>query len=248
MAGRNLYRKGVHNSRYASNTTLNEEFKKNIRSKVCELLSAQIEDQDLDYLLKAMCIASIGNENRCKSKEHATKKDMIAQLNAMKKLTDDNELFLALRNCDSRTFEKISQAQTNIISEILWEKGYFVDIEGCEFKAAPCIELPKPETSPIYLPMGVAGIRKAVGQAYIECNKWLDKAGNKNTPHLNQLANECGALWLKYKPNENPDAWRSDDGAHSANVSFAKAVFGMIQIVLGDSRLVELWNGNKKKA
>ena len=248
MAGRNLYRKGVHNSRYASKAQLNKESLNDIRSEVCKLLSAEIEDQDFGYFLKAMCIASIGNNNRYTSKEHATKKDMIAQLSAMEKLTDDNELILALRNCDSRTFEKISQAQTNIISEILWEKGRFVDIEGVEFKTPACIELPKPETSPIYLPMGAAGIRKAVVQACIECQQWCDKVGNKNTPHLNQLANECRALWLKYKPNEKQDAWRSDDGAHSTNVDFAKAVFGMIAIVLGDSRLVELWNGNKKKA
>jgi hypothetical protein len=156
----------------------------------------------------------------------------------------------------------------DVISEVLWRDGFFVDADGDEHRIAPSMELEgKSKRVSPYLPMGVAGVRNAVAAALK--NIEADKGGEESSPDLHlvtlrtrvhpkmgagraakpyqlDLAHACWAFWERHEPSKGGGAWRTNGtNKRSKLVDMADVVFSAAGMRLDSSRLVALLKKSK---
>lgn len=260
MAGRVFFKNGArHFSRHADSFVVPDD----LRPTLARLTGKRIPHQELMFLVRAIAIAWAENELQ---KNRATRKDALAQLKAMLRLKNNDDLLHALCGCDRMTYEAVQQAQIDAISDVLWRDGVFVDVGGVEYRVAPNMELGMEwegrERVPPYLPMGFAGVRNAVAAALknIEAGEAREEsdpdlylatlrtgihprmgAGRAEKPYQLDLARACWALWERHGPSQGRGAWRTDGtDKRSKLVDLTDAVFKWAGMELKSSRLVAL--------
>lgn len=186
------------------------------------------------------------------------RKDIEAQLRAMRKICNDDALINALRACDTWTFSVINMASIDVMSDALWERGEFTDADGEVWRTPRSIYCGSIDSPPI-LPLGVAGLRQAIGRALsaldghenagssefrnaLERMPILAKGrGPREKPFQAVLADECIALWKKYGQPSRRKPWATTDTEkRSRIVDFSRVVFEEAGMKLFDRRLVTL--------
>jgi len=234
MAGTPLFKRGQHPSRYAlGHAEISEADARELRQSLDALTVRGMDGADFRFLLCAILEAKA-----CERPDYdpVTRKDTVAQLQAMGKLRSDDELLAALRKCDHRTLEAIRRAQNAAISDVLWCEGLFVDVEGQEHRTPPGLEFvgPRDDVGP-YLPMGFDGLRRSIAVAITTEEEIRDRAGRREKNHQADLARECVQLWQKYGPPDRQKIWRE-----APIVVFAEAVFRAAGMCIASSRLCVL--------
>lgn len=186
------------------------------------------------------------------------RKDIEAQLRAMRKICNDDALINALRACDTWTFSVINMASIDVMSDMLWERGEFTDADG-EVRRIPRSIYGGSVDSPAILPLGVAGLRDAIERALAaldgdenagssEFRNALEKMpilakgrGPREKPFQSVLADECITLWKKYgRPSRRKPWVTTGIDRRSGIVDFSDAVFEAAGMDLSPRRLVTL--------
>ncbi len=186
------------------------------------------------------------------------RKDIEAQLRAMRKIRDDNSLTSALRACDHWTLSVINMASTDIMSDMLWERGEFTDADGQVCRTPRAINGGS-ATSPTVLPLGIDGLRQAIERAQSALDGDLAAGsdnfrdalarmpvlakgrGPREKPYQSALADECITLWKKYGwPSQRKPWTTAGTDKRSGIVTFAKAIFVAAGMELSDRRLVTI--------
>lgn len=252
MAGKVYFRQGALHVSRLDNCFKNDA---DLRPSLEELIGKSIPYAAFNEILIAVAIAR--KENAIQTRERPTRKDAVAQLKAMLRLSGD-ELLHALRGCDRLTFEAIRQAQIDAISEVLCSDGLFIDVRGDEYRMPPSIYLgllrDGREVVPPYLPMGVSGVHAAIALALkrIEDGDTIEDGrtrfhpktgpGNAKKDYQLDLARACLDLWKSCDPRCGQRAWRTTGtGKRSKLVSLSAEVFRAAGLpVLSASRLVAL--------
>lgn len=242
MAGKVLFRGGKHPSRDCIGEAQGENEERNDKRTVekmfvsiAGMLVRQVDFDDRRYLVSAILEARTSVST---SYESVRRKDIEAQLLAMRRL-DDDALDDALRSCDHWTFEAIQAASTAIISEILWRDSFFVGSDGDSHRIPSDIEVQPGQ--PVFLPLGYDGLRHAIDAALARVATDKNRRGAIEKTHQAVLAKECIRLWRIYGDPDRQKAWRtSGTGDEGPVVSFARVVFAAAKMPLSSSRLVEL--------
>ncbi|MFJ3057169.1 hypothetical protein [Herbaspirillum sp. NPDC087042] len=259
MAGRVFFRAGQrHSSRSGHKTGLS-----GLREELSRFFLRPISEVDLDILVDALAIANMENSAQT-GHDRPNRKDALAQLKAMTRTKDDDKLIHALRGCDRMTFEAIQWCHAEIINEIVLQAHHFVDVHGHIHQFAPQIELygehHKQSNILPYLPMGIAGIRKAINFALqsIDSDTPLpgathlpsfrihptSQAGNLKKTYQTKLAMTCVSMWAGYGRPDQRKPWQSPGtGNQSAIVNFTGMIFSFAGMHLSHSRLVTLLRG-----
>lgn len=192
------------------------------------------------------------------------RKDVEAQLRAMRKIRGDSELTTALRNCDHSTFSVIDEASIDIMRDLLSESGEFTDADG-ETWRNPISIYGGSEKTPAILPLGIDGLRQAIERALSaidDCRsvgsddfrgalarmpELKSDRGPREKTYQSVLADRCIAWWKKYGRASQRKPWNVDgEGKTSQIVSFSGAVFESAGMPLSDRRLVALLKKARK--
>jgi hypothetical protein len=250
MSGRLLYRdKQGHKSRHSIKGAITKKENIDLHLFLMRSLNKVVETSDAQNLIQIILLAKAAMASK-----KLTRIDMIVQLSAMLRIKGDDELISALRRCDSRTFEAVRKAQSDLISDILECNGSFIDENGdewikpidIEFVTPPELSESKSKTAIApYLPMGMLGLRDAISRALLFAESAGDPRGNKEKPYQKELARHCFILWRKYRPDDM-GIW-FDGGKASPIVDFSLEIFARVEgDALGELRLVELMKEARK--
>ncbi len=173
--------------------------------------------------------------------EAVRRKDIAAQLRAMVKIRNDNDLLTALQNCDHWTFEAIQREQIRLTAKVISDEGQFTDANGDRNRIPAEIQLGCREDDPPYLPLGMTGLRESIANALVETDAKKDHAGPPEKPYQHALANECIIFWKKFGEARQRKPWETTDtGRQSQIVSFADVVFKAAGMTLSSRRLIAL--------
>ena len=206
--------------------------------KVCDALSCRLSICDFQRLMLAINIA----EREEATADRVTRKDVLAQLRAMAKIKQDDQLVGAVTNTDMITFQLISQAQTELISDVISSEGCFVDSSGGEYRFCPPSMDQYNLMSDIYLPDGVKGLRESVDRALRDCESRKGTAGPRKIESRRALAREVKTLWKHHQPGCSQKVWQRD-GDCSPLLNFARLVFEQVtENDIGLCALAEMMN------
>lgn len=115
----------------------------------------------------------------------------------------------------------------------------------CSIAPRCAIELPAVGQL-LHLPLGIAGLRDAIANAIKVAEQESGSAGNKPTPHMDELAMACEVFMRRHPPTPNIPGML-DKAPPSPAVSFTANVFEMAGMMLGESRIEELLTAARKK-
>lgn len=192
------------------------------------------EDADIPASIRETVAPPVGYEA-------VRRKDIAAQLRAMVKIRNDNDLLTALRNCDHWTFEAIQREQISHTAKVISDEGQFTDANGDCNRIPAEILLGFREDDPLYLPLGITGLRESIANALVETDAKKDHAGPPEKPYQLALANECIIFWKKFGPASQRKPWATaGTGKQSQIVSFADVVFKAAGMPLSSRRLIAL--------
>lgn len=211
---------------------------------------AAVQSDDIRRLMAAIGIAA--SEEARITAGHESRKESLAALRAMFRMSDE-ELIAALPTCDMATFGRIQTAQT----ELDYSRNGIpvVEVPGTALDADEVdvglihrrsIELPT-IWRPLYLPMGISGLREAVASAITVAEREAGSPGNKPKPHMEDLAKACNEFMEKHPlPRRKHDA-QSRAVPLSASVRFATEIFGLAGMKrVGESRIEQLLTDVRK--
>ena len=186
------------------------------------------------------------------------RKDVEAQLRAMHKIRGDSELTTALRDCDHSTFSVIDEASIDIMRNLLSDSGEFTDADG-ETWRHPISIYGGSVKSPVILPLGIDGLRRAIERALSAIDdrqsvgsddfrgavarmpELKSDRGPREKTYQSVLADRCIVWWKKYGRASQRKPWETTDtGRQSQIVSFADVVFQAAGMPLSSRRLIVL--------
>lgn len=216
-----------------------------------ERLRAEIEEALPGIAVNVEGLCTLGDAialARARVKEHnekATRRDALAQLEAMTRCLDD-ALILALRACDRRTLALIDGAQKQLIADVISATGCFVDVDGEEYRFSPpgiqIAAYTRPGGYPdIYLPAGIEGVRRAVSAALEALRSEPEKAGNRVKDWQRPLAAAALGAMRAFSGRRDVKAWRTvSTGRAAPLLGLVKVVFKFAGAELGEARALDL--------
>ncbi len=219
----------IHASREGFRGAICECQVANLRDGLEDVLQCRVSQDDLQYLVSAVCTARA--ELRRAETALSTRKKTLSQLKRMLKLPDLS-IIDALRCCDARTLAVVEEAQMDVMWKAIQEQGFYLhSTRGPQYATpAPPIlwALDHPKT-PVELPQGLEGLRASILSAIEKLEAQKDSSGRNPTLYSLSLAAECVRIWRKYRPKDSAKAWQVDGDARSGVVRLAELVFGVFR-------------------
>ncbi len=224
MPGKILFKEGRHPTRQVSDFKIEYSPSKNLElyKTLCKALGEKLIYSDYLYLLFE--IHSAEHEEKKRINNNMTRKNSLAQLKALTRIKDDDDLVRSVQNTDINTFLMISEAQTDLITEKLFSTGYFIDSEGEHCTYTPTLDQYTHPGIKYYLPDGISGLRDAISLALKICDSNKEGRGRKKIKSRCPLAKAVWRIWKKYRPEASQEIWQRD-GECSPALFFAQTIF-----------------------
>lgn len=174
-----------------------------LRAKLQFTLKVSIKPEYFSRLLKAIIYARVDGERQGHT---ATRKDVIAELEGMQGVPDD-DLVSILARCSPQTLNAIQAAHHGIYTDV------FVNEEGWEitkpmdvsFPVKPLLHAEKSVIGYYHFPAGIEGVRNAINEALVLAKNTPDKRGPRDSRRyiLIALGGACRRFVRKHTQEDN---------------------------------------------